>query len=209
MKLKENIYVILDKGVCDNYNLDIIEMADKLSLAGADIFQLRAKGLKDSRLLKLAIDLRRVIKSYKKLLIINDRVDIALLSGSDGVHLGKYDLEISEARKILGKDKTIGKTIHSLAEMKRSLKEPVNYLSVGPAFATIMKPDLLAIDKKILQKIINLSKIPVYAIGGITLDTVNILADLSIKNIALCRGVLLSKSPAKVIKELKSWLANQ
>jgi thiamine-phosphate diphosphorylase len=101
---------------------------------------------------------------------VNDRVDIALAVGADGVHLGQEDLPIEIARKLLGRKKVIGLTVHSLAEARQALAAGADYLGVGPIFATLTKPDAgPPAGIQLIRQIKRAVKIPLVAIGGINL----------------------------------------
>lgn len=200
------LYVILDAEVIAEKNLDIFNFADRLALYGADIFQLRAKNMFDREFLFAAKKLTGIIRRRKKIFIVNDRVDIAYLSGASGVHLGKKDVSVKDARKILGINKIIGKTTHSLKEWDVFKKERPDYFGVGPVFRTKTKPALPPLKKQELQAMISKIKKPVFAIGGIDLDNVNELTALGIGNIAVCRSIIFSRDYKSTIERFKRCL---
>ena len=200
------IYVILDKETIDKYKLDILKLVDKLSCTDVDIFQLRPGNESDRETLSIAIKLARIIYKRKKIFIVNNRTDIASLAGADGVHLGIDDIDTESARSILGSNKIIGRTIHSLDELKSLNKENIDYLSVGPVFITKTKPALRPINPGRLTRIINKANKPLFAIGGIKLKNVSSLVDKKIRNISLCRGIILEENMHKTVKELKKCL---
>jgi len=208
-KLSETglIYVILDKETIDKYRLDIIKLADKLSYTDVDIFQLRSENNNDRETLELATKLSRIIHKRKKIFIVNNRIDIASLAEADGTHLGKDDINTEAARSILGPHKIIGRTIHSSLELKSLDKKHIDYFSVGPVFATKTKPFLKPISNNCLSKIVNSVNKPLFAIGGINLGNLYILFEKGIKNISLCRGIILEKDVNKTVKEFKKCLA--
>ena len=181
-------------------------MADKLAASGVDIFQLRDKDLADAELLRTAEKLSKILHKGKKLLIINDRADIASLCGADGLHLGAKDLSPVKARKIMGPQAIIGKTVHSLAEVKAFSKEKIDYISIGPVFRTKTKPNLTPLTIKKLQSIARKSEKLTFAIGGISLYNINSLVKIGINNIAVCRGIILQKNFKSAIKKYKQCL---
>jgi len=201
------IYVILDTETIDKYRLDIFKLAGKLSCTDVDIFQLRFKNGNDRKTLELATKLAGIIHKRKKIFIVNNRIDIASLAGADGIHLGKNDINTDAARSILGPHKIIGRTIHSFLELKSLNKDNIDYFSVGPIFTTKTKPSLKPISNNSLSKIVNSVNKPLFAIGGINLRNLNLLLEKSIKNISLCRGIILEKDMNGTIKELKKCLA--
>lgn len=201
-----SLYVILDTAVTYENNLDIFATADKLAKYGADIFQLRNKNICDKKLLEIACKLKKILGKRKKKFIINDRADIAYLSDADGLHLGKNDIPPDKARKILKKNKLIGKTAHSLKELEQFQKEPIDYFGIGPVFETETKPELPPLKITQLKIMISSAQKAIFAIGGINLYNINSLCKLGIKNIALSRGILLSKDFKSTVEGLKECL---
>jgi len=206
------LYVILDKEVIDKAGVNIFSLADKLAHFGVDIFQLRAKGISDKEYLPLALRLSKIIRRRKKLFIVNDRADIALLSKASGLHLGESDISPKQARKIVGKKAIIGKTIHSLKELKKLNdqegrgKSKVDYTSFGPVFKTETKPHLRPLPFKKLRALISKNKKLMFAIGGINQYNIESLLETGIKNVALCRGIILAKNLKTSVKEYKKCL---
>lgn len=165
------LYAIIDNSL--KPSISNIEMARKVLDGGARILQLRGKGLSSRKLLEEARDIRELTRKAGALFILNDRVDIALLSNADGVHLGQDDLPIAEARKTLGKDKVIGISTHDIEQAVKAEQEGANYIGFGPIFETKTKAD--AEKAKGLQTLREVKKsvnIPVVAIGGINLENV-------------------------------------
>ncbi|MCM8773519.1 MAG: thiamine phosphate synthase [Candidatus Omnitrophica bacterium] len=204
---KSLLYIILDKEVIDRYCLDIFDLATKISKSGADIIQFRFKNISDRLTLAISQKLSRITRKYKKIFIVNDRVDIAYLSNADGLHLGKDDIDVSQARKILGKEKIIGKTVHSKEELIRFAKEDTDYLSIGPVFKTEIKQALKplgAIKLKNWIKLINNK--PLFAVGGINLDNINPLVKIGISKVCVCRAIILNGNIPTAVKEFKRCL---
>ena len=136
--------------------------------AGVRVVQYRNKTGTTAELYKEAAELRRLCQNTY--LLINDRIDIALAVGADGVHLGQEDMPVKEARRLLGKKKIIGLTVHSLKEAKEARKSGADYLGLSPIFATSTKLDAgepagVALIRKIKKDI----SLPLVGIGGITL----------------------------------------
>jgi thiamine-phosphate pyrophosphorylase len=207
MRLKNGLlYVILDDQVQQEFSLDFLSLTEKLCQAGVDLFQLRCKNLPDREVLDLARALVKITANHNKLFIVNDRADIAKLAQADGLHLGEGDIAISDARELLGQDKIIGKTVHSAAEFTHSIQEPLDYLSLGPVFATKTKPELPPWGVEEAAQLSTKTRYPVFVIGGITEDNVSSLTDNGIHNIALCRGVLLSKDYRQTVTHFKQCL---
>ena len=165
------VYPITDKRLArKSSHLEIIK---ELVRGGARLVQVRDK---ETPARELLLDLRRCVEFADKhgvLIVVNDRCDLALSSGADGVHLGQEDLPPAAARTILGSKKIIGYSTHNLAQVKGSSSMPVSYIGVGPIFGTSTKPSanptlgVLELDRACRQ-----SSKPVVAIGGIHLSQI-------------------------------------
>lgn len=200
------LYVILDNQVIEKNNLDIYKLAEELSLQEIDFFQFRFKNLSDKKAVEISFKLSKIFHKRKKIFIINNRPDIALVSDADGVHLGEKDFPVNLARKVLKDKKIVGRTIHSYTEFLQIKDEKIDYLSVGPIFPTELKPNLACFPSKDIKKILKNSKKPVFAIGGINLKNFKKVLSMGFKNIALCRGVILSENLEKTVKYFKREL---
>lgn len=200
------LYVILDNQVIEKNNLDIYKLAEELSLQEIDFFQFRFKNLSDKKAVEISFKLSKIFHKRKKIFIINNRPDIALVSDADGVHLGEKDFPVNLARKVLKDKKIVGRTIHSYTEFLQIKDEKIDYLSVGPIFPTSLKPGLAPIFQEDVEKILKETKKPVFAIGGIDLKNLKKVLNMGFKNIALCQGLLLSKNLKKTVKCFKEKL---
>jgi thiamine-phosphate pyrophosphorylase len=200
------LYVILDTKVTRPNNINIFSLADRLASSGVDIFQLRAKDFCDRDLINTAEKLSKIIHKRKKLFLINDRADIAYFCGADGLHLGSGDISPNQARKILGNKSIIGRTVHSLSELHKFSKEKIDYVSIGPVFKTKTKPNLLPLKIKQLQSLASRTQKLTFAIGGITLYNIGSLTQIGIKNIAICRGIILENDLKSTVKNFKKCL---
>lgn len=197
---KFRLQVILDRGLI---NSDIIEAARKIISGGAGLIQLRDKVSSDNALLKDATKLAVLAKKNCVSLIINDRVDIAMASGADGVHLGGDDLPYSEARKILGKDRVIGITTRCLKEALAAERMGADYIGIGPVFSTTTKPALNPIGPDIAGEVATKINIPAFFIGGITSENIEILIRKGARHIAIAGAILKS---ADITETTKSFV---
>jgi thiamine-phosphate pyrophosphorylase len=141
--------------------------------AGVKIIQYRNKCGSTKEMYDDAVKLKKICRKKNVIFIINDRMDIAIASGADGVHIGQEDMSYSVARKILGKNKIIGITVHNLKEAKNAQKQGADYLGVSPIFSTDTKRDAgrpagISLIEKIKSCLCG--TIPVMAIGGINLS---------------------------------------
>jgi thiamine-phosphate pyrophosphorylase len=165
MVLPHGVYAIVDGGAGRHAQLELVEAFVQ---GGATVVQLRLKSEGAGELLRIAREARRLCAG-KALLLVNDRPDVARLAEADGVHLGQDDLPLAEARAILGPRAIIGVSTHSDAEIEGA--QGADYIGFGPIFATRSKPGAVlppphGLDG--LRRAIELSKIPVVAIGGLT-----------------------------------------
>ena len=138
--------------------------------AGIDYIQLREKEISSLEYLKRARRLRELTAGTKTKLIINDRLDIALLSDADGVHLGQSDIPVKEARSCLGPGKIIGATAKTVEQARRAVDEGADYLGSGAWFPTETKKDAVPISQEVYKAIIKEAPIPNVAVGGINAE---------------------------------------
>ena len=165
--------------------------AQELVSGGVRVIQLRAKDEGSRAILEAARAMRSATKD-KALFIVNDRVDIAILSGADGVHLGQSDIPLVEARKLLPKA-VIGVSTHNLKEALEAASLGADYISYGPIFATQTKKDA-DIPKGLegLKALAPSVNIPIVAIGGITVETAASVIEAGASAVAVISGLLLA-----------------
>lgn len=161
-----SVYVVLDDVLCETPE-GMVKTALEAVAGGATVIQLRAPGWKKRQWLKAGLLLKNALQPLGIPLIIDDHIDIAQLVQADGVHVGQEDIDVRSARKLLGPKAIIGLSVGSLEELPDS-SLPVDYLGVGPVYATATKADAgKAIGLKGLEEICNQTDLPVVAIGGI------------------------------------------
>ncbi len=205
MKKLGRLYLITDTEIQKKYShYEIARIAVK---AGADVIQLRDKNKPSGLLAEEAIKISRLCKKNNITFIINDRVDIAMVSDADGVHLGRTDLPIREARKLLGNRKIIGGTAHNLAEALSCQALGADYIGYGHIYPTKtkFKPEKPKGIKK-LSEIVKKIKIPVYAIGGIGPENITDVMCTEVHGAAVAGSVLKSSDPAKTLKNLRKLI---
>ncbi|MDD3726118.1 MAG: thiamine phosphate synthase [Candidatus Ratteibacteria bacterium] len=172
MKIK-GLYFITDSFLTKSSVVDDVKAAVK---AGVKIVQYREKNKCAREMVKEAQEIKKICKG-RGVFLVNDRVDIAMVVGADGVHLGQNDIPCVYARKLLGKNKIIGITVHSIEEALAAEKDGANYLGVSPIFSTKTKKDARApLGLGVLKEIKKSVHIPVVAVGGI--DLTNIISVL-------------------------------
>jgi thiamine-phosphate pyrophosphorylase len=196
------LYVILTT----NLPADALSLAARCAAAGADCIQLRAKDIPDDRLFALAVEFVEICKDHRVLSILNDRADIAIASGADGVHLGQTDLPIEQVRRLQLTPLIIGKSTHSLAELNRAIPALPTYVSLGPAYPTPTKPDIAAAGIEYIRQGIETladTGIAHVAIGGITPKNLDPLLRQGIQAVAVCSAVTAAPDPAQACRLLK------
>ncbi len=168
MRHLPRLYAITDR---DLSNCTHAEIVAQLLAGGARLIQLRDKEANAKELLDAARACLQLTRAAGAVLIINDRVDVALAANADGVHLGQNDLAIEEARELLGPDKIIGVSTHSLEQFHLAFETSADYLAVGPVFTTTTKenPDPV-VGLELVREARALTDRPLVAIGGITLE---------------------------------------
>lgn len=184
---------------------DIEKTATDIMDGGAKILQLRAKKLSSKEFLETARIIRKITKDRGAVFIVNDRVDIALMTDADGVHLGQDDLPVREARRLLGNDKIIGYSTHNMREARVAKKLPVDYISFGPIFPTKTKEDAQTPKGiKGLSEVRKAVNIPIVAIGGITETNLIYVLKEGADSAAMISEILTEKDISKKVNRLIS-----
>ena len=199
--LKENdLYVITDQ------KENLLQIIEEILIAGVRIIQHRFKRGTDKDYLQEAIKIKNLCKRYNSLFIINDRVDIALASDADGIHLGQDDLDLKTARKLLGFSKIIGISANNEIDISNALKEGCDYIGIGPVFETATKKNKKPIGIKKIKTLTKDLNIPWFAIGGIKSNNISYLKRNGVKKVALVSQLMNSEDPKEVaimiLKEL-------
>lgn len=171
--------------------------------AGCSVLQYREKHKSSREMLQEAKRLAVLCKEKGVLFIVNDRLDIALAVDADGVHLGQRDMPVRDARRLLGKQKIVGTSNHSLGQAKQSLAQGVDYLSVGPVFHTNTKKDAgNPVGLGLLKEVKALSKLPVVAIGGINEGNVQLVLEAGADSVAVISAIVCSNNPGQAAKRI-------
>jgi thiamine-phosphate pyrophosphorylase len=178
---------------------------------GADVIQLREKRLSIRELLPLARRLRELAHDCGALFIVNDRSDVALLAGADGVHVGQEDLPVREARRLLGADRIVGATANTVELATRAEADGADYIGCGAMFSTATKPDRKAVGPERVAEVAAVVQIPVFAIGGIDLTTVDAVVATGVRRVAVCAAVVAApdvEAAARAFAEKLRGLGN-
>lgn len=201
-KFDLSLYLVTDSR---HSTLKLEKVVEEAILGGVTFVQLREKHLSDKEILEIGARVKQVCAKYKTPLIIDDRPDLCLVLDLDGVHLGQNDMPIKAARQIIGFQKIIGKSTHSLDQAKAAVKEDIDYFAFGPLFATPTKDYTPVGLKKIdeIKKISRESGIPVVFIGGITNETIDLVVAQKAASIAVVREIMAAENPKKAAEKLK------
>ncbi len=174
--------------------------------AGVKIVQYREKLLNDDEKISQAKCLACLCKKYNSIFIVNDRIDIALAVEADGVHLGQEDIPTEIARAILGTEKIIGRSTHCIKDIKNAEEEGCDYIGIGPIFQSETKKKLNPIGIDYLQKGLNETILPAFAIGGINSSNINKLNQINNLRIAVSDAIINSGDPFSKTEELLKFL---
>lgn len=168
---------------------------------GIKVIQLRDKKLSDKKILNIAKNIRSITKGSETLFIVDDRIDITILSGADGVHIGQTDISVDDVRKF-SEYIIVGKSTHNLTQLKQALKENLDYVGIGPIYPTnskVIKDKVLGLNKA--KTMLRISNIPSVGIGGIKPYNLIKILNLGFKNFAVLSYINESDNPAKRIRE--------
>lgn len=170
---------------------------------GAGVVQLREKHLDHDAFLAEAREFTALCRRLGAVSIINDRVEIALEAGADGVHVGQDDLEAGRARALLGPGKIIGVSAHSRSEALRAQAAGADYLGTGAAFATGTKRDASPVSKETIRAVTAAVDIPVVAIGGVSRENILELRGLGLSGVAVVSGIFGQGDVEAAARELR------
>ncbi len=200
------LYVITGSGAPEGRSLkETVRLAID---GGASVIQLRDKKTSDKELIQVARELLTLTRSRKIPLIINDRIEVAKISGADGVHLGQEDGPLEKARVLLGKDAIIGRSTHSPEQALLAVQEGFDYIGVGPVFKTPAKPTVAPVGLEFVRFAVNNIAIPFVAIGGIDEANINEVLQAGARCTAVVRAVMTAEDPKKMSKALIRRIEN-
>ena len=182
------------------------EQVIQLIEGGATLVQLREKHAAPRDFYRETAAALKIARSHTVSLIINDRVDLALASQADGVHLGQTDLSPDAARKLLGPQAIIGFSTHNIEQVRFAIKEPIDYIAFGPIFETSTKerPDATT-GLEALRAVRQLTVLPLVAIGGITPANAGSVIEAGADSVATISGLL--QEPSSITKIFRQMVA--
>ena len=192
------LQAILDVDAAGAAGWAVRDLLAALLNGGAQCIQLRAKHLASGPLLELCELAVREAAPYRAAIIVNDRADLAALSGAAGVHVGQDDLAPAAARALVGADAIVGYSTHTVEQIQEAVNEPVSYIAVGPVFGTGSKDtgyEAVGLDRVTAAARIA-GRIPIVAIGGITLETAPAVMAAGAASVAVIGDLLEGNDPA-------------
>lgn len=183
---------------------DHLSIAKKACEAGAHIVQYRDKHSTRKEMVAIARQIRQYTLESGTLFVINDYIDLAMIVGADGVHLGQDDISIHDAREITPEGFIIGVSTHSLEQAVEAERSEADYIGIGPVFATPTKEDYIPIGIETVKQVSETVNIPFVAIGGLNLSNIHRLRELGVYNVAMVREY--QEDTISVIREINSHL---
>lgn len=200
------LYAILDVDAAGARGLESLDLARVWLDAGVRLIQLRAKTLSFGPMLALADRLVALGRSHGARIVINDRADVARLSGAAGVHVGQDDLGVADARAMVGPGAMVGVSTHSLEQARRACETSASYLAIGPVFATGTKarpdPVVGTAGVEAVARVAAARGLPVVAIGGITLERAPAVLDAGAASVAVIADLLVGDPGARA----RAWV---
>lgn len=195
------LYLVTDRGIAGSR--DIADIVTEAVQGGVTMVQLREKNIGTRDFVNLAIRLRSVLAPFGVPLIINDRIDVALASDADGVHIGQSDMPFAIARRLLGPEKIIGLSVENFAQIEEANALDVDYIGVSPVFATLTKTDTAApFGIEGLRRAVELSVHPAVGIGGMNAATAAEVMSAGADGIAVVSAIVGAASPRKAAENL-------
>ena len=186
---------------------DLIDRVTAALRSGVAMVQHRCKSGSDRERLEEARTLAALCQHHGALLIINDRIDLALAVDADGVHLGQDDLPTDVARGLIGPDRLLGRSTHDLDQVAEANREDCDYLGLGPVNTTAMKPERPAIGAELVGQALAITQKPVFAIGGITQANLSQLTAVGCRRVAVIGAIMGSNTPAESSQSLLNSLS--
>lgn len=203
------LYLVTDRGLCPE-GRSLVQTVKEAVEGGVTMVQLREKDIDTRTFIEEALELKALLGPLGVPLIINDRVDVALASDADGVHIGQSDMPYSIARRLLGPDRIIGLSVENMDQVAQANALDVDYIGVSPVFATPTKTDTarpFGLDG--LREAVKLSHHPTVAIGGMNALTAADVMAAGTDGIAVVSAIIAAPDPRAAAEELKNIVENE
>ena len=200
-QLDLSLYLVTDRTL--THGRDICNIAEQAAQGGVTCVQLREKDCDTGEFVLIAQQLKLILDTYNIPLIINDRIDVALAVDAAGVHIGQNDMPYQLARKLMGDDKIIGLSIETIEEAQAANLLDVDYIGISPIFSTTTKNDIKTpFGIEGAKKVVELSRHPSVAIGGINLANTTDVMSTGIDGIAVVSAIVSAANPQESTQEL-------
>lgn len=196
------LYIVTDSKILEGR--DFYKCIEDALKGGVKTVQLREKHATGAEFLEKAIKLRALTKKYNAMFIVNDRVDIAMISNADGVHVGQSDIPIYYVKSIVGKDIIVGVSVSNIEEAKIAKEDGADYIGVGAMFNTSTKLDAKSVSIETLKNIKSEVDIPIVAIGGLELDNIDSIKKCNIQGYAVISAILEKDD---IHSECSKWIS--
>lgn len=201
-KIDYSLYLCTDRSIMSDTSIE--ECVEKSLKGGVSVVQIREKDCSGKEFLQIAKSVKEITRRYDVPLIINDRVDVAIAVGADGVHVGQDDLPCAIVRSMVGEDMIIGVSASSLTEALKAQQDGADYIGVGAMFATDTKTDAKVVTMEELDRIRREVSIPIVVIGGLNKTTLPDFIGKGIDGIAVVSAIVSQNDVESAARELKS-----
>jgi len=192
--------------LCTPVREDLERFVTACVRGGVDVVQLRDKVHDDATLLDAATRLATLCRTLGVPFVVNDRCDLALLAGADGVHVGQDDVGVERCRELLRDEAIVGLSTHDERQLARAVLQPVTYLSAGPVEATPTKPGRPGTGLDYVAAAVTASPVPVFVTGGVSVATLPALTGAGVRHVVVVRALTESPNPERAAGELKAAL---
>jgi thiamine-phosphate pyrophosphorylase len=207
MSVVRGLYAIADVGALGSRGVTLRGFSEELLAAGVSLVQYRDKTADDEVALYRAEEMATVFEGSGATLIVNDRLDVMLLAGWDGVHVGQEDMAVEDARVVAGDGRLIGISTHTMQQVWEAEQSVADYVAIGPVFATSSKADaspVVGLDA--VRRARELTTKPLVAIGGITRENARSVIDAGADAIAVISGLMAKgESVEKVARDFMAF----
>ena len=202
------LYPIVDEGAANLAGHSVAGLAEAFLAGGARLLQLRAKLAPSGRFVQQTQALAGLAQPFGALVVVNDRFDVALAANVRSVHVGQDDVPVAMVRRFLGPEGIIGYSTHTREQVDAALYEPIDYLAVGPIFATASKdPGYDPVGLDLVRYAASRTELPIVAIGGITLERAKSVIDAGARSVAVIGDLLSTGDPEARVREFLRVLA--
>lgn len=201
-KFNSSLYFITDSTPYSEK--EFLHRVEEALAGGATLLQLREKERTTREYLQLAARVHEIALKYQVPLIIDDRVDVALAVGAEGVHVGQSDLPVADARRLMGPDKIVGATTKTVPQALEAYEQGADYLGVGAIYPTTTKVKTILTSTDTLREICEAVPIAVNAIGGLNKDNIDVLEGIPIAGICVVSAIMKAADPCQAAQQLKA-----